>query len=219
MVDAQDARLTPRADTVTNADAATTIGPHRVICGDITAGAVAVVMGADRADVIYSDPPWGPGNQQYWHTMRERGSVPRTAWPGFLTAFCAACAAHRATDAPVFVEMGLRWVDELDAAMVVVGLTPQRRWAITYGSKRHPNVLSLFGPRDLLILLPDPPHGEPVTKAILAAVVSPGMVVLDPCTGLGMTARATHRLGASFRGSEMNAARLAKTEAWLRRAR
>lgn len=196
------------------------IGSHRLLCGDLTAGAVADLMDDERADVAYSDPPWGPGNLQYWATMHDRGSVPRAAWPGFLAAFCAAVVQCTKPEAPIFVEMGLRWVDELDAAMRVEGLGQRRRWAITYGPKVRPlpNTVSLYGPRDVEVVLPDPPHGEPVTRAILAAVVRPGMVVLDPCTGLGMTARITHRLGGVFRGTELSPVRLERTATWLRKA-
>ncbi len=194
-----------------------TVGKHSLLCGDITAGAVDDLMGDERAGVIYSDPPWGPGNQQYWHTMRERGARPRTSWPDFLAAFCGVCARFRAPGAPVFVEMGLRWVDDLHLAMRQVGLEPRRRWEITYGPKKKPlpNMLSLFGEQDVEVDLSNR-HGEPATRAILSAVVKPGMIVLDPCTGLGMTARITHELGGLFRGTEMNATRLARTESWLR---
>ena len=195
------------------------IGRHRLLCGDITDGAVERVMGDELAEVIYSDPPWGPGNQQYWHTMRERGAAPRTSWPEFLAAFCARCVAFRRPVAPVFVEMGLRWLDELDAAMHAAGLVRQRRWSILYGAKKKPvpNAVTLYGERDIAIDLPDPPFGEPVTRAILEAVVKPTRIVLDPCTGLGMTARITHTLGGIFRGTEMNATRLERTAAWLRK--
>lgn len=195
------------------------IGPHRLLCGDITTGCVAAVMGGELADLIYSDPPWGPGNQQFWHTMRERGSVPRTSWPDFLTAFARVCLAFRKPDAPVFVEMGLRWTSDLRDAMSRVGLRFVWERRILYGPKKRPlpNALLLFG-ADVDVQLPDPPHGEPVTRAILEATVRPGMLVLDPCTGLGMTARWTHRLGGRFCGTEMNAVRLARTAAWLRKA-
>lgn len=198
-----------------------TIGPHRLLCGDLTAGAVPDLMGDELADVEYSDPPWGPGNQQYWHTMRERGSVPRTSWPSFLASFCGACATHRKPNAPVFVEMGMRWADELDAAMAAIGLPRQRRWVVTYGPKAKPLpvTLNLYGERDVDVVMPDPSHGEPVTRAVLEAVVRPGMIVLDLCTGLGMTARITHALDGVFRGTEMNAARLEHTATWLRKVR
>ena len=102
--------------------------------------------------------------------------------------------------------------------MLRVGLPLRRRWTIFYGprSKPLPNTLALYGPRDLELAV-DGLHGEPVTREALRTLVRPGMVVLDPCTGLGMTARLTHRFGGRFRGSEMNAARLARTEAWLRK--
>lgn len=195
------------------------IGPHKLLCGDITEGAVARLMGDERADVIYSDPPWGPGNQQYWHTMRSRGSAPRTSWPDFLAALAAACATHKTPEAPVFIEMGTRWAEELDAAMLVVGLPRLSRWVFTYGpkSKPLPLTLNLYGSTPVEVNLPDPPHGEPVTRAVLEAVVRPGLVVLDPCTGLGMTSRWTHKLGGAFRGAEMNSARLERTAAWLRK--
>jgi predicted methyltransferase len=103
--------------------------------------------------------------------------------------------------------------------MAAVGLERRRRWPILYGAKKKPlpNTVSLYGPRDVEVVLPDPPHGEPVTQAILGAVVRPGMVVLDPCTGLGMTARLTHRFGGVFRGTELNPVRLERTAAWLRK--
>lgn len=190
------------------------IGPHRLVNADITTGAIAELMGDELADVIYSDPPWGPGNQQYWHTYNQRGSAPRTSWDEFLAVFCATCAKFRKASAPVFVEMGLRWVDQLDAAMASVGLQRQRVWEITYGRPAHPNSLRLYGPQDVPVELVKT-HGPPVTATILGAVVSPGSVVLDPCCGLGMTARNTHKLGGKFRGCELNPKRLAVTAAWL----
>jgi hypothetical protein len=195
------------------------VGAHRLLCGDITEGAIDQLMGPERADVIYSDPPWGPGNQQYWHTMRARGSCPRTSWAEFLATFCQVCVRYRTPNAPVFVEMGLRWEGELVEAMAAVGLPRQRRFRTFYGSKQKPteNVLSLFGHADADIAMPAVAHGEPVTRAALGGVVRPGDLVLDPCTGLGMTARIAHVLGAQFRGLEMNATRLARTEAWLRK--
>jgi hypothetical protein len=194
---------------------------HRFLKGDITQGAVDALMGDERADVIYSDPAWGPGNQQYWHTMNDRGSVPRTSWGEFLAAFCRACAKFRKPNTPIFVEMGTRWADELDGAMSLIGLPRQRRWVVTYGPKRKPLpvTLNLYGAHDIGIVMPEPPHGEPVTRAVLSAVVKPGMVVLDPCTGLGMTARITHQLGGVFRGTELNEARLLRAIEGVKKGR
>lgn len=176
-------------------------------------------METERADVIYSDPPWGPGLLQYFHTLKHRGSRPPCDWPSFLAAFCAGCAEHRTAAAPVFVEMGLRWEEELVQAMAQVGLPCQRRWSVSYGprSKPLPNRLLLFGPQDLPLDLGENSHGEPVTRTILSAVVRRGMRVLDPCTGKGRTARWTHRRGGRFLGLELNPQRLQVAADWLRR--
>jgi hypothetical protein len=201
-----------------------TIGSHRLLAGDLTAGAVATLMGGERAAVVYSDPPWGPGNLQFWATAHARGSIPRETWPRFLDAFCGAVVKHTQPEAPIFVEMGCRWVDDLDAAMRAWDLGLLQRWTITYGPKSRPlpNTLNLYGPTRVALALPDPPHGEPVTRAALGAVravlLRPGAIVLDPCTGFGMTARITHRLGGIFRGSELNPVRLERTADWLRKA-
>lgn len=197
----------------------TCTGRHRLLCGDITEGVVSALLGDEKADVVYCDPPWGPGNQQYWHTMRENGSSPRTSWSEFLDHLVKVVVSHSKPEAPIFIEMGLRWVDELDQAMIRAGVRTQRRWLTTYGpkSKSLPVWLSLYGLHDVQVEMPDPPHGEPVTRAALKAVVKPGMIVLDPCTGLGMTARCTHKLGGCFRGTEMNLTRLDRTIEWLRK--
>lgn len=194
------------------------VGPHRLEVGDIHYGAVERVMAGGLADVIYSDPPWGPALLQMFATMNEPGSRPVVGWIRFLATFCGLCAAHRAPGAPVFVEMGLQWVDELDSIMGQHGLQSQRRWVVTYGSKKspRPSTLSLYGEKCIDVRMPEPPHGEGVTLAALSAVVKPGSVVLDPCTGLGMTARITHKLGGHFRGTELNPKRMERTAAWLR---
>jgi hypothetical protein len=104
--------------------------------------------------------------------------------------------------------------------MELVQLPLQREWQITYGpkSKPLPLRLALFGPKDIPVDLGPNTWGEPVTREILQAVVTPGAIVLDPCTGLGMTSRWTHKFGGHFRGTEMTERRLAVTEAWLRKA-
>jgi len=195
------------------------VGKHRFVCGDITQGAVAEVMGGELADVVYTDPPWGPGLLRVFASMAEPGTLPRLPWLAFLDAFARSVAEHRKPHAPVFVEMGTRWVAELDAAMMAAGLTLQRRWITTYGSRSQPKraTLTLYGPRFLELQLPDPPHGEPVTLAVLTATLRPGSVVLDPCTGLGRTGKLTARLGGCFRGTELNQARLDRAIAAVRK--
>ena len=46
----------------------TEINGHKVKNGDILDG-IDDLMQNDKADFIYSDPPWGQGNLKYWQTM------------------------------------------------------------------------------------------------------------------------------------------------------
>lgn len=202
----------------------TIISHHRLLCGDLTdVAALRALMGEERADVIYTDPPWGPRMVRFFGAMTSKayvtpGDESCPEWTSFLDAFALVCATYRTPTAPVFVEMGLRWTNDLDAAMARAGLPLLQRWRTTYGSAKKPTEasLGLYGAEPPnAVEMPSPPHGEAMTKAVLSAVVRPGVVVLDPCTGLGMTARVTHRLGGTFRGLELVPMRLASTEAWL----
>lgn len=193
-----------------------TIGRHRLMVGDVTNGALATLMAGEKADLVYGDPPWGQALLTSFATMAK--TTPRYPWRGFLDVLAAAIAGVRKPEAPVFLEMGCRWERDLVNAMALVQLPLRRRWDVFYGSRKKPSpsLLLLFGPTDVEVTMPDPPLGEPVTRAALAAVVREGTVVLDPCTGLGMTARITHSLGGNFRGLELNPERLEKATTWLR---
>jgi hypothetical protein len=193
------------------------VGPrrlHRLMHADITTGAVAELMGSERADVIYSNPPFDEKNHKYWYSIN--GSAPRTSWAEFLDVFCNVCASFRTSEALVFVEMEAVGLHDLDLAMQRVGLGRQRIWENLKGSPMRPYTLALYGPRDISINLPAK-HGSALTKAVLSVVVLPGMIVLDPCTGKGVTARYTHRFGGRFRGCELNQNRLDVAVDWLRK--
>ncbi len=196
------------------------VGPHRLLCGDLTDGAVERLMGDELADVTYTDPPWGQGLLTMFATGA--GTTPRLPWPAFLDRLARTVVAHTKQGGPLFIEMGTRWEEDLRWALWREGLVPRvelSRWEVTYGGlkKPRPSLLFLVGSGGGRVVMPDPPHGQAVTRAALAPFVGPGTVVLDPCTGLGMTARVTVELGGVFRGVELNPARLERTVEWLRR--
>ena len=186
---------------------------HRLGVLDLTTAGLGDVMGTERADVVYSAPPWGPGNLAYWRTVNKDSHRP--SWPLFLERFCAEVARY--STGPVFVEMGLRWETELVAAMERAGLPFVQRWECLYGNPKRPNALCLFRSAPL------DPHGatgkggpDLVRWALGAVGVGPGQIVLDPCTGLGTTARVAVERGAVFRGAELNPERAARAMQWLK---
>ena len=180
--------------------------------GELSIERAQVAMaGAGGADIIYSDPPWGAGNLKYWRT--HNGELEsRPDWAVFMATFCQVVAEHRKPSAPVFIEMGQRWADELARAMDAVGIVEAARWTAFYGSPKRPNVLWFSGPLvpESLILS----GGDAMTMSALRSVARPNSVVLDPCCGKGMTARCALKLGMRFRGVELNPKRAAVTRTW-----
>lgn len=48
------------------------IGVHKVTCGCITSPQVDKMLAGETVRVLYSDPPWGDGNLNYWKTIKKR---------------------------------------------------------------------------------------------------------------------------------------------------
>lgn len=184
-----------------------------VLVGELTAARAALALQGRRADIVYTDPPWGPGNLQYWRTYN--GEHGRPSWPAFLGRLCEVLHTNTALDGHVFVEMGLRWADNLSDEMARVGRPERARWACVYsaGGAKRPNVLWYSGPGTTTD--PSGLSGVAMTRRALEGVVAPSALVFDPCCGKGMTARCAVRLGMRFAGVELNPARAAATQRWL----
>lgn len=200
-------------------------GIHRVQCGDIRAG-VTELMGADKASIMYSDPPWGGGNIKFWATKLKKDTgqeiIPAT-FAELLGTFFG--IARDYCDGFLLVEYGKRWSADLQNYATSHGFTPRGIFTETYSG----GVLDMH-----LFLAPaavaqglDYPDGLPaqleglsgytaVISAVrpLAEIVrAHGLpqVILDPCCGMGFTAQAAVDTGFAFRGNELNPVRLAKT--------
>lgn len=194
-----------------------TIGEHRILCGDVLLGDVDRLMLGEKADVVYTDPPWGAG-MQHWFASHANTSVV-DGWTAFKFAFAAALHAHAVKGAPIFVEMGLRWADEIVTALAREDINISQRWTTQYGSPARPAALLYAGPLlepgvDLSTL-----KDAALPRACLEAVGKRGGIVLDPCCGKGYTARAAMATGMRFRGLELNPKRLEVTEKHLRKGK
>lgn len=168
------------------------------------------------ADLVYSDPPWNPGNEKYWRT--HAAANPSRGYDGFLDAWCREVIAYDPRD--VLVEQSANW-EHANMLLAAIERNPCWRWPllehweIQYGHPRRPNRLLHFGTRRLSI---DPTgmNGEAMTRRVFEGLgVVAGETVADPCTGLGTTSRVAHSFGANFIGTEINPARAARTIKWL----
>ena len=173
---------------------------------------------------VYSDPPWNPGNGTYWRT--HAGLAPRETYDAFLDAWCTVaveCMDRGCMDVLVEQSANVTHQDMLRAAV-----RRQPRWTLRErtvypveygsGSRLLPNALLHFTDDEPLTTDPADMHGESMTLRALSGLrLNPGEVIVDPCTGKGMTSRAAHAFGLHFVGSELNPTRLDITLGWLKR--
>ena len=87
------------------------IGSHRFRHGDVTKG-ISDLMRSDKAQIMYSDPPWGEGNIKYWATMNKK-MTGDTNVPVPLDTFLGSIfdAANRYVSHYLLIEYGIRWAD------------------------------------------------------------------------------------------------------------
>jgi len=196
------------------------IGEHRLLAGDILNGVVDDVMLGEKADLLYSDPPWGQGNLQFWRTMNSKmnDGVDRVvpSWSEFLKAFSVILNNNVKEDAHVIISMGIKWGGELSRFISnETGLVELEKFTIYYrGSGKLLPCLFVHYHRDLNGRRHPSPEILDGTFGYDSAfkMVSPfcvkGRTILDPCTGLGQSARLAHDTGMVFRGTELNETRL-----------
>lgn len=197
----------------------TQIGPHRVRHGDVYDSLDELLQG-EKADLFYSDPPWGEGNLRYWQTMNykmngvERKDVDLVS---FLHRVIDVAVTYTKDDAIIFFEYGCRWHDQFKAIAEGHGLHHICSTEMVYGSPARP-VMSLVFDKDGTHV---PPVGYQESvyhttgyKSLLAVMepFSEGKKsILDPCCGLGYTAKFAVDHGLAFFGNELNEKRLDRT--------
>lgn len=186
-------------------------------------GVGALLSLTERADIVYSDPPWSPGNEKWWRN--HAGEFQPDSYDHFLDAWCAAVSGLRPKH--VVVEQSVNpahkalFVNAVRRCQEWSAPLFQQEWIALYGSPRRPNVVLHFGPQPI----PTDPsgmHGDAMTRCVFSGLaqigaVQPGMIIADPCTGFGMTSRMAHEFGCNFAGTELAAKRMDRTAAWLLR--
>lgn len=197
------------------------LGPHRVSHASIESPVVDELLTGDRVRILYSDPPWGDGNMRYWATMNSKmngQSFEPLTYERLLARLRE--LIERYVDGYVFLETGMKWIDQVEAMMHDAGCRMLNRTQLEYksGAKTLPCMLVAgskiagIGPPKLA----GPTMGAGVSRWMVAAAAAPGEIVFDPCCGMGYSARAAVAAGMRFRGNEFNEKRLAKTTQFLR---
>jgi hypothetical protein len=158
----------------------------------------------EKADCLYSDPPWGLGNLRYWRTMNEQKDH-AVDWMRFLGRIKFLYERH--INGPLFIETGMRFEGDL----IKVFGTTSARYEILYGSgsKKLPNILLCWGA--IPGKSPSGMTGFDVPYTVLSSLLSMPKSVFDCCIGLGTTARVCKKIGAVCYANELNKKRAERT--------
>ena len=193
-----------------------TIGRHKVTNASIDDKIVDTMLAGEKVSVFYSDPPWGDGNLKYWVTMNKKmtGAIYNLlTYRQLIGRISSLIKCY--VDGQVFIETGPRWGQEtIDAISGLVGGIRVYRLKYKSGSKMLENLL-IYGTTGAqhkpMQFDPTGMHGLDVPRRCIESIATPGGIVLDPCCGMGYTARSAVAAGMAFRGNEFNAKRLQKT--------
>lgn len=206
----------------------TQIGKSRVKCGDIYDNLDELFNG-EKADIYYSDPPWGEGNLKYWQTMNKKmtGAEPKEVnLDKFLNRVLECSTKYTKDTAIIFIEYGLRWNNDLIELAKNYDLKCVKSIELLYGSKNLPNILNIFVKGNRQLNITDEYVNNVYHKkgiAVLENAITPFIkendIVCDLCCGLGYTAQFSVNHKLKFIGNELNQARLNKTIEKLNKGR
>lgn len=204
------------------------VGKHKVRHGDVNDD-LSPLLGNDKIRLMYSDPPWGEGNIKYWCTMNEKmtGAVVQ---PASLTKFLDSIfsVAQKYVTDYLLIEYGIRWRDNIISKAKEAGFDHIATIRIEYrggkGGSLLPLDLHVFSkngaglPAGYIEQVENTRGFDCVKKAfypfaelLKQKYPNEEIKVLDPCCGMGYTAQASINCGLTFRGNELNRARLQKT--------
>ena len=201
----------------------TQIGPHAVRHGDALDG-LDDLMDGETAALCYVDPPWGQGLLTGFESINARdtgASKPGHQYRDFMERLFRLIKRH--TRGWVLMEYGVRWEDDIRGWAHELGFTHSGVGHTVYGPKKRPSHVHVMHTGSRGALHPriadfDGTSGLDTIR-VAQAFTRPGEVLLDPCCGMGYSARLAVNTGMRFRGNELNARRLGKTKAILEDAR
>ena len=203
----------------------TQINNHRVQHGNIMDGIEELMMN-QKADFIYSDPPWGQGNLRYWQTMNKKmNNVERNdvLYTDFIKHFFS--LIYEYSKDKVVIEYGCKWNQDIVDISQRLGFKHNGSTICYYksGSTLRPCDLHFLS-KTSTITLTDFFKEECKKLQDLNLVeyifeyldVDKNGICLDPMCGMGFTAQAAVNRGMKFFGNELNFKRLEKTKARLK---
>lgn len=192
------------------------VGKHVIMCGDLERGdGNHLLSRAGAPDLVYVDPPWNAGNARSFRTKSGLdGEQGRAVDFPLLLELIVAVAAH--TKGAAFIEMGRQQIQRLHETVVMAQGKVVSEWGITYYGKKP--CMLLMASWSNVPAPEDTPEGlddEHTPKWAIERFTEKGDLVLDACTGRGLTAQTSTQLGRRFAGMELHPKRVSVTLAKL----
>lgn len=200
------------------------IGLHKITNASIEDPILDRMLAGEKARVLYTDPPWGDGNMKYWTTLNKKmtGKVyAPLSYQALLDRVMD--LAKKYVEGHVFIETGTNWGAQVKKTMEKAGLVNMTAFNLQYrsGAEILP-MLMLYGSTsakysyDKSKFVPTTEKGATLVRKCLEVVGEEGQIVIDPCCGMGYTAKAALHMKMKFRGNEFNSERLKKTLEFLK---
>ena len=188
------------------------VGEHVLACADMELPATHEFLRAHAAEVVYSDPPWGANLATGFRTIAAKHTGDesfkhKVDYPKLLADSASLFASIPGT---VFLESGNGDEQLFKDVMAEAGSHLIRRWGVTF-YRRDPSVLMQFsmnGNDDFALDVTG--MDDSYLPEVVLSQYQPGMTVLDPFCGFGLTGAAAHIHGHRFVGCELNPRRLAE---------
>ena len=200
------------------------IGRHKVRHGDVMEG-LDSLMGDAKADILYSDPPWGEGNLKYWQTMNVKQNPGAERTEVNLLAFLNNIfdIASKYCKEICLIEYGVRWDDLVKEYGEKHGFIHNGFATSRYKTGNGPLPLHLHVFSRVPLNLPESyfksiewTYDMNTLRAAITPFIKPNYTILDPCCGMGFTAQFAIDNGLTFYGNELSNHRIQKTLKRLR---
>jgi len=105
---------------------------HRYICAPFSMKAMDMLMGNEKADLIYTDPPWDVRIANQFRQWVGMDKLPKNGFDNLLEGIAA--MAKKYSSKYVAIEMGMRGMEDLNKKLIKYGARQLDMFFPTYGS-------------------------------------------------------------------------------------
>lgn len=180
-------------------------GEHLFHCSDLMASTTFDdLLVANPPDLLYSDPPWG---QSLANSFRTKAGLEKAEYR-WTNLYERIAAIGHAFEIPIWVECST--IEHRDGQHVPLTLAaeshPYRGYVQLVYYRKHPMGLFYAGAEPANDVLLDSMRGvdDDFTPGIVMASYAESGVVIDPCSGRGVTSRQAQEKGWRSVNNELN---------------